>query len=231
MPTATRGRGRATGLTPDKIVEAAYRLISAHGLAWFSMRKLAAELDVNPMTIYLRFDNKDELLDAVARRGLVQLRLPESADAPWVDRVVALCDALRDHLVADRNLLALYATTERMSTPVQQWVEEGMVLMEEVGYRDRDAVRAFRAVFWHTVGFALVHHRLDGYPADTPGGLVEATGPVDSSSHPTFARNLAAFTPVDGDALFVHTTRLLANGLAADAPVRPQPRPSTEDRQ
>ena len=59
-----------TGLQPEEIVDVARRLISEHGLAWFSMRKLAAALGVNPMTVYLRFDSKDELLDAVARRGL-----------------------------------------------------------------------------------------------------------------------------------------------------------------
>ena len=49
-------------LTPDRIVTVARSLIREHGLSGFSMRKLAAALDVNPMTIYLRFDNKDALL-------------------------------------------------------------------------------------------------------------------------------------------------------------------------
>ncbi|NDH11368.1 MAG: TetR/AcrR family transcriptional regulator [Actinobacteria bacterium] len=59
-------------LTPDRIVTVARGLISEHGLSDFSMRKLAAALDVNPMTIYLRFDNKDALLDAVARASLAR---------------------------------------------------------------------------------------------------------------------------------------------------------------
>ena len=46
-------------LTPDRIVTVARSLIREHGLSGFSMRKLAAALDVNPMTIYLRFENKD----------------------------------------------------------------------------------------------------------------------------------------------------------------------------
>ena len=61
-------------LTPDRIVTVARGLISEHGLSDFSMRKLAAALDVNPMTIYLRFDNKDALLGAVARASLAEFR-------------------------------------------------------------------------------------------------------------------------------------------------------------
>jgi AcrR family transcriptional regulator len=202
-----------TGLQPEQIVEVAHHLISEHGLEWFSMRKLAAALDVNPMTVYLRFDSKADLLDAVARRGLADVELPELGDGPWEERATALCVALRAHLLADRNLLALYATSNRMSGAVVQTVERGLLLMEEIGYRDTDAVDAFRALFWHTVGFTLVHHSFDAFPADGPDGLVGAIDAVDTESHPTFARHLPSFTTVDGDGLFAHTTRLLVAGL------------------
>jgi TetR/AcrR family tetracycline transcriptional repressor len=209
---------RTTGLLPELIVDVAYQLISEHGLPWFSMRKLAAELDVNPMTVYLRFESKDDLLDAVARRGLADVRLPDLPDAPWEERAVALAEALHGHLVADRNLLGLYATGDRMSSAVLQSVEQGLGLMEEIGYRGADAVLAFRSLFWHTVGFTLVHNSFDQFPGDAPGGLRGTLGEIDQSSHPTFTRHLPSFTAVNGDALFSHTTRLLVTGLLGDAP-------------
>ncbi len=207
-----------TGLRPDDIVEVAHRLISTHGLAWFSMRKLAAALDVNPMTVYLRFDSKDDLLDAVARRGLSSVELPELMGAPWEERALSLCVALRDHLLADRNLLALYATANRLSGAVLQAVEQGLRLVEEIGYRDDAAVLAFRSLFWHTVGFTLVHNSFESFPADQPGGLDDAVRGIDPETHPTFARHQPAFTAVDGDELFTHTTRLIVAGLAGNAP-------------
>ena len=208
----------ATGLQPDDIVDVALALISEHGLEWFSMRKLAAALDVNPMTVYLRFENKDELLDAVARRGLADLAPPALGNGPWDERATRLCVAIRAHLLADRNLLGLYASTKRLSVVVLHGVEQGLLLMEEIGYRDEGAVRAFRALFWHTVGFTLVHHDVERFPADTPGGLEAAVGPIDPASHPTFARNLPSFTSVDSDHLFDYTTRLIVTGLLGDAP-------------
>ncbi len=213
MTTTTR----TTGLRPEDIVEVAHRLISEHGLAEFSMRKLAAELDVNPMTIYLRFDNKEALLDAVARHGLARVRLPPlPVGAPWPDRAVALCEALRRHLVADRNLLPLYASDGRMSNAVVQSVEQGLALMEEIGYRGDGAVLAFRSIFWHTVGFALVDQSVERFPANGPGGLGDLVE-IDESTHPNFHRHLSSFTTVDGDHLFSHTTRLLVAGLYGDA--------------
>jgi TetR/AcrR family tetracycline transcriptional repressor len=225
MPgTTTSANGATKGLLPEEIVEVAHRLISEHGLEWFSMRKLASALDVNPMTVYLRFDSKDDLLDAVARRGLAGVELPELGDGPWEERATALCVALRAHLLADRNLLALYATSNRMSGAVLQTIERGLLLMEEIGYRGDGAVTAFRALFWHTVGFTLVHHSFDAFPADHPGGLVVAIDSLDADAHPAFARHLPSFTAVDGDALFAHTTRLVVAGLLGAAH-NPQERP------
>ena len=213
---ATRTTDR---LTPEHIVTVAHHLISTHGLAWFSMRKLAAELDVNPMTVYLRFDSKDVLLDAVARRGLADLHLPDLPEADWDERAVALSAALRSHLLADRHLLGLYASADRLSAAMLQAVDQGLALMEEIGYQGVDAVLAFRSLFWHTVGFTLVQHQFVQFPADGPGGLKDAIGPVDAAVHPSFARRLAEFTAVDADQLFAHTTRLLVAGLRAAAPL------------
>lgn len=213
-----RGPAATGGLQPQEIVATARTLISANGLAWFSMRKLAAALEVNPMTVYLRFDSKADLLDAVARSALAELELPVSADEPWTERAVALCIALRAHLIRDRNLLGLYASADRLSAAVLSAVEQGLALVEEVGYRDADAVLAFRSLFWHTVGFTLVSHQFESFPADSSGGLQDAVGQVDATTHPAFARHLPSFTTVDGDQLFTHTTRLLVGGLLDDAP-------------
>lgn len=213
MATPTR-----TSLEPQTIVDVAQRLISAHGLGWFSMRKLATELDVNPMTIYLRFANKEELLAAVASQGLASFAVPDSSNhASWDTRALLFADALRAHLVGDRNMLALYADGDRLSSSLVDAVDHGLELMEAIGYRDEAAVLAFRSLFWHVVGYALVQHNFETFPADASDGLSSLTGTIDASTHPTFARHLPAFGTVDGEALFAHSTQLLVAGLRAAA--------------
>ena len=70
------------------------------------MRKLAAALDVNPMTIYLRFENKDALLDAVARRVWPSSRPRRRAALERQVRALAIG---RNHLIHDRETLRLSA--------------------------------------------------------------------------------------------------------------------------
>ena len=202
-------------LRPEQVVAAARTLIGEVGLDAFSMRKLAAVLDVNPMTIYLRFENKDALLQAVAQDSLTGLRLPPVAGS-WVDQAVELAVALKDHLVADRAMLRLHNDPSRLSAGVLGAVDRGLGLMAEAGYEDADAVEAFRQLFWHAVGAALVAGSFDSLP----GSRTDLTDTfADLDEHPHVRAHAAHFGPVDADRLFRSTTRTLAAGLAAAAPM------------
>ncbi|WP_371494088.1 TetR/AcrR family transcriptional regulator [Kitasatospora sp. NBC_00374] len=88
-PPKARRRGSApTGLSRDAIVRAAVALLDADGIQAFSMRKLAGELDVTPMSVYWYVDNKDELLELALDEVLGEMRIPPlnadaDADADW----------------------------------------------------------------------------------------------------------------------------------------------------
>ena len=58
-----RGGGQPSGLDRDRITEVTVRLLDAEGLAKFSMRRLAAELNVTAMSVYWYVDTKDDLLE------------------------------------------------------------------------------------------------------------------------------------------------------------------------
>src|SRR4051812_17506670 len=58
--------GRPRLLTRERIVEAASALVDAEGLEAVSVRRLAAELGVRGPSLYNHFENKGEILDAVA---------------------------------------------------------------------------------------------------------------------------------------------------------------------
>src|SRR5690606_26001370 len=58
-----RGGGQPSGLDRERITEVTVRLLDAEGLARFSMRRLAAELNVTAMSVYWYVDTKDDLLE------------------------------------------------------------------------------------------------------------------------------------------------------------------------
>ena len=179
------------------------------------MRKLAAALDVNPMTIYLRFDNKDALLDAVARASLAEFKAPP-ADGTWSEQVRALAIGLRNHLIHDRETLRLLNDADRLSAGLLGTLDRGLELMSAITSTGEDTVAAFRVLFWHVVGSALVSAAFDDFPGSRShiGDILTGAG----TTHTHLAAHAVHFGRVDGDELFLRSTDLLIAGLLADTP-------------
>ncbi|MGW0534746.1 TetR/AcrR family transcriptional regulator [Streptomyces sp. NPDC003032] len=102
---APRGGGRKgdqpSGLDRDRITEASVRLLDAEGLAKFSMRRLAAELNVTAMSVYWYVDTKDDLLELALDAVCGEMRLPgmETSTESWRDHLRALADEYRSLLI------------------------------------------------------------------------------------------------------------------------------------
>lgn len=95
------------------VVERALAVLDTWGLADLTMRRLGAELGVQPSALYHHFANKQTLLAAVADEILA--RGPHTASAAgrpdaWDARVTAVCTDLRDALLAYRDGAELVAT-------------------------------------------------------------------------------------------------------------------------
>lgn len=91
------------------VIEHALGVLDAHGLADLTMRRLGAELGVQPSALYHHFANKQTLLAAVADEILARGARPRRPGA-WDDRVAAACDELRDAMLAYRDGAELVAT-------------------------------------------------------------------------------------------------------------------------
>ena len=85
------------------VVAAALRVLDAQGLEFCSMRRVAAELDVQPSALYHHVPNKQTLLALMADEivGAVDLSSPDPA---------AICAALRGALLGIRDGADVVAT-------------------------------------------------------------------------------------------------------------------------
>jgi AcrR family transcriptional regulator len=81
----TRKADQPAGLDRERITAAAVRLLDAEGLAKFSMRRLAAELNVTAMSVYWYVDTKDDLLELAIDAVFGELTLPDPSPAPDPD--------------------------------------------------------------------------------------------------------------------------------------------------
>ncbi|MFF8015489.1 TetR/AcrR family transcriptional regulator C-terminal domain-containing protein [Streptomyces sp. NPDC007929] len=95
-----RGGGQPSGLDRDRIIEVTVRLLDAEGLAKFSMRRLAGELNVTAMSVYWYVDTKDDLLELALDQVMGEMRLPDpDAGDDWREEVRKLAREYRALLV------------------------------------------------------------------------------------------------------------------------------------
>ncbi|MFJ8081510.1 TetR/AcrR family transcriptional regulator [Streptomyces sp. NPDC096205] len=94
------GGGQPSGLDRERITEVSVRLLDAEGLAKFSMRRLAGELNVTAMSVYWYVDTKDDLLELALDRVYGELRLPgPDSGEDWRVQLRALATEYRALLV------------------------------------------------------------------------------------------------------------------------------------
>ena len=103
--------------TRADVVDTALRLLDKYGLADLSMRRLAAELDVQPSALYWHVPNKQTLLalvsDQIIGRAVVVDHAAHDADGTpdWKTVTLAEATSIRDALLAFRDGAEVVSST------------------------------------------------------------------------------------------------------------------------
>jgi AcrR family transcriptional regulator len=90
--------GLTEQLTEERVLRTAVALADRHGLEWLSMRKLADELGVSPMSPYYYVPNKDRLIDGMVDIVFSEIE-PPSLELDWKE-------AMRRRAVSTRAALS-----------------------------------------------------------------------------------------------------------------------------
>jgi AcrR family transcriptional regulator len=92
----------------EAVASAALLIADRLGLRKLTIRRVAEEVGVAPMTIYGSVRSKEELVGLVARKALDELELPSPA-ARWEDGVVAIMDAFRSLMLTHPSLAQVFS--------------------------------------------------------------------------------------------------------------------------
>ena len=84
---APRARTVKIPLTRAQIVQAGLRIVAAEGIDAASMRRLAAEFDTGPSSLYAHVANKDELIQLMFDEVCKDVVLPEPDPARWQEQI------------------------------------------------------------------------------------------------------------------------------------------------
>ena len=133
------------------VVATAIRVLDTYGLGDLSMRRLAAELGVQPSALYHHFPSKQMLLAAVADELLARGARPRAPGA-WDERAVAVCLELRDAMLAYRDGAELVATVHAFRLGAMAPYGELVDVLRHAGFRPGLARTAARALLHYVFG-------------------------------------------------------------------------------
>ncbi len=139
---------RKQPLTREELVETALRIVDFEGLEALTMRRLAAAVGVEAMSLYHHIPNKDALLDAIVLRMRADMRLPDPMPEGWMDVMEAVFAALYEVLAAHPNMLPLASRRTKGES------SEGLPYLVKEGFKPDDAAALMQSLISFTVGYA-----------------------------------------------------------------------------
>lgn len=210
------GAQRRTQLTRQRVMEAAIELADRDGAESISMRKLAQQLHVEPMSLYTHVRNKDDLLDAMVDAVIGQIPM-SAGGGDWKT-------SLRQQALAARGVVLRHPwaprAIETRTAPgpaALGYVNAVIGILREGGFSIAQAHHALHILGSRLLGFtqALFDDSGDLDP-ETAATLASELG----ATHPYAVEMALAVThsgalgPCDDDAEFAFALDFLLDGLA-----------------
>lgn len=156
-------RAKPPVLTEDQIVDAALTVIRTEGLNALSMRRLSRELGRSAMAAYWYVEDKQQLLNLVAKKMLAEVPLPAPKSGTWEERlrkVVAGIDAkLREHPgIAEILLQRMLSTDRRLMNGIFD-------ILLSAGFEDHEIFLSYAMIHTYLFGRYQVVLHADELPA------------------------------------------------------------------
>src|SRR6266571_7610160 len=142
-------------LTRERILQVGLQMIDQQGLGAFTMRKLAQELGVDPMSIYRHVENKDALLDGVAEVLWGEVELPGS-EAGWEELLRSMATSLRALAHAHPHAYALLCNNQSLSLAMLRLSDVTLTYLQQAGFAQKRALEILCTVCSYAMGYAMV---------------------------------------------------------------------------
>jgi AcrR family transcriptional regulator len=219
-----RPRTGETRLSREAILDAGLRIVDRDGIEAMTMRRLAAELGVNPMSIYHHLPGKAAVLSGLIDAVFSQVHVAAPADgAPWQERLKEAARAYRRVLRAHPNLaLQIVADTAAVSDALAVAGEPFYAALELAGLPPRAIVGGVDTVVDFVHGFMLGEASSLSETFDIGPDLLERVRALPPGAAPALTR-VAEALGEDGlryefDAGFEAGLDILVRGIDAARP-------------
>jgi len=189
---------RKRRLTSDAVAGAALDLIDNEGLDALSMRRLAAELQVDTMSLYRSVPDRDGMIREVVRLLLDEIDASEEPGETWIDTMRRRAFSFRDMALRHPRAFPLVARASTLEDPALACTRRLAYLVTRAGLPERLLPDVLLMDDAFTTGFLLIEtdaicRGMNREPPSQVLGENEALSHVMSGmiTRDAFARGLA----------------------------------------
>jgi AcrR family transcriptional regulator len=155
-----RGPGRlapvARGeLSKSAILSIALLLVDEHGLDGVTMRRIAEEAGLTPMSLYRHVRTKEEILDGLQDRVWEILACDPGADLPWRDVLFETFKHIHRVLLLHPGAIDVLLLKPSDSMAAYRWLDRLIGALGEAGFTKEGAMLAVVSLESYTLGFAI----------------------------------------------------------------------------
>jgi AcrR family transcriptional regulator len=196
MPESVSERPAAqrAPLSRERVLRGAMAVADAGGIGALTIRSLARQLGVKPMSVYYYVAGKDEILDGIVDLVFSEIGLP-SADGDWHSqmrsRAISARQALRRHPWA----VGLMESRSNPGPATLRHHDATLGTLRAAGFTVAMTAHAYALLDAYTYGFALQEAALP-FNSETVGEATEA-----------FTRQIAAEYPYLAEMAAEHVSR------------------------
>ena len=205
-----RPRGRR-GLDRNEILEKAFELLAREGETGFSVRKLAASLGIDPMTVLHYFKSKEDLIRLIADRALATVDAPlPSGD--WRGDLINVANAFRDLARRYPKIFCLHFRYNATGPADHASSEVVYRAMRSTGLDDKSAAGLGLAFYAFVLGFALAE--TEGLLHPLSANEESELAALDPLGYPATQAFIPAFKTLDAEAAFHDAFSAFIDGIA-----------------
>jgi AcrR family transcriptional regulator len=215
---STRGRPAKSPLSAEAIVDAALTICREETLEAVTMRRVAAELDTGPASLYVYVRNREELLRQMLDRVSGSVGLEEIDPARWREQVHELVERWLRAMEAHPGLASVAVGNPPATERMMVVADHLMALLLTGGVTPQDAAWAIDILPLITTATAVETdvHRAQGHTGEETVERIEATlAAMPADRLPNLLRYGRELVSGDSDQRFHFAVEVFLDGLVA----------------
>lgn len=223
---STRDRPAKSPLSEEVIVGAALEILRADGLDAVTMRRVAADLDTGPASLYVYIRGRDELREAMLDRvsSTIELELPDPAR--WRGQVHSLLNRVLRALEAHPGLAQVAVANIPTTEHSLDFAENLMATLLVGGINTQDAAWAcdILALIVTATAVETAAHQAQGRTPESEQAVIAEVArtfaAMPAERYPMLTEHVAEMTAGDGDQRFEFAIDTFLDGLVARSAAR-----------